>query len=250
MTTGLFIVFEGGDGAGKTTQAAWLAAALDAAGVPNVSTFEPGATWLGRRVRDLVLNPASGAICPAAEALLYIADKAQHVAEVVAPALAAGAVVVSDRYTDSVIAYQGAGRELDDALIEHIASWATGYVTPDLTVLLDADPDDAVTAIEAKDRLEGAGLALHRRARQRFIDLARRHPERYLVLPAKDEVENIASAVRERLATLGVELSVPPSMMFKHENNHFPEDTPADQTGSLQHPAADQVAGHQIQDDS
>ena len=93
----LFIVFEGGDGAGKTTQAAWLAASLAQAGLAHVLTFEPGATWLGTRVRDLVLNPASGPICPAAEALLYIADKAQHVAEIIRPQLASGAVVVSEQ---------------------------------------------------------------------------------------------------------------------------------------------------------
>jgi len=209
----LFIVFEGGDGAGKTTQAAWLAAALEQAGVPHAMTFEPGATWLGVRVRDLVLNPASGPICPPAEALLYIADKAQHVVEVVRPQLASGAVVVSDRYIDSVIAYQGAGRELADDFVEAVANWATGNLVPDLTILLDADPDDAVVAIAAKDRLEGAGLELHRRARQRFLDLAARHPERYLVLPARDTTENIAAAVRARLAECGLTLSAPDGMM-------------------------------------
>ena len=210
---GLFIVFEGGDGAGKTTQAAWLAAALEQADVPHAMTFEPGATWLGVRVRDLVLNPESGPICPTAEALLYIADKAQHVTEVIKPLLATGAVVVSDRYTDSVIAYQGAGRELGDGFIEALASWATGSLVPDLTILLDADPDDAVAAIATKDRLEGAGLELHRRARRCFLDLASRNPERYLVLPARDTPANIAASVRERLAGFGLELSVPDGMV-------------------------------------
>jgi len=209
----LFIVFEGGDAVGKSTQVAWLAASLQQAGTPHVVTFEPGATWLGVRVRDLVLNPASGPICPAAEALLYIADKAQHVAEVVRPAMDDGAVVVSDRYTDSVIAYQGAGRELDADDVERIAKWATGGLRPDLTVLLDADPADAVASIEAKDRLEGAGLDLHGRARQRFLDLAARDANRYLILPAHDSRADIAAAVRARLAGFGLVLSAPQGMM-------------------------------------
>jgi len=212
---GLFVVFEGGDGAGKSTQVAWLAASLEAAGIPHLVTFEPGATWLGTRVRDLVLNPASGPICPPAEALLYIADKAQHVTEVVEPALAAGQVVVCDRYTDSVIAYQGAGRELDgrDPRLADIAAWATGGRRADLTVLLDADPGEAVAAIADKDRLEGAGLALHRRARERFLALAAADPSRYLVLAARSPRELIAAAVRDRLTAFGLKLSAPPGMM-------------------------------------
>ena len=203
---GLFIVFEGGDGVGKSTQVQMLAASLQSAGVRHIITFEPGSTWLGRHVRDLVLNPESGPICPSAEALLYIADKAQHVAEVIDPGLAAGAVVVSDRYTDSVVAYQGAGRELAGEDIERLATWATQGRRPDLTVLLDADPADAVEAIAAKDRLEGAGLELHRRARQCFLDLAARDPEHYLVLDAHQPRETVAAAVRDRLAAMGYAL--------------------------------------------
>ena len=210
---GLFIVFEGGDGVGKSTQVKWLAASLEQAGVSHVITFEPGSTWLGAHVRDLVLNPESGPICPPAEALLYIADKAQHVAEVIDPGLGAGAVVVSDRYTDSVIAYQGAGRELAGEDIERLAAWATQGRRPDLTVLLDADPADAVEAITAKDRLEGAGLDLHRRARQRFLDLAARDPKHYLVLDARQPRDEVAAAVRDRLAGLGLKLSAPQGMM-------------------------------------
>jgi len=211
--TGLFVVFEGGDSVGKSTQVALLAASLTQAGVRYVETFEPGATWLGQRVRDLVLNPASGPICPPSEALLYVADKAQHVAEVIDPALADGVVVVSDRYTDSVIAYQGAGRKLAAADIEKLAAWATGGRRPDLTVLLDADPNDAVETIAAKDRLEGAGLDLHRRARQGFLDLAARDPDHYLVLDARRPREEIAAAVRTRLAVFGLELSAPQGMI-------------------------------------
>ena len=211
--TGLFVVFEGGDGVGKSTQTAWLAASLGQAGLPHTVTFEPGATWLGVRVRDLVLNPASGPICPASEALLYVADKAQHVAEVVRPCLDNGLVVVSDRYTDSVIAYQGAGRQLAGDDLARLVDWATGGLRPDLTILLDADPVEAVGAIVAKDRLEGAGLDLHRRARQCFLDLAALDPDRYLVLPARDPQPVIAAAVRRRLGELGLTLSAPEGMM-------------------------------------
>jgi len=210
---GLFIVFEGGDRVGKSTQVRWLAAALEQAGVPHVVTFEPGATWVGVRVRDMVLNPASGPICPRAEALLYIADKAQHVAEIIEPALDAGQVVVCDRYIDSVIAYQGAGRELDVGDIEHLARWATKGRRPDLTVLLDVDPGEAVETIASKDRLEGAGLELHRRARQRFLDLAAADLDHYLVLPARDARETIAAAVRARLEDFGLELTAPQGMI-------------------------------------
>lgn len=211
--SGLFVVFEGGDGVGKSTQVSLLAAALQQAGISHTVTFEPGATWLGAHVRDLVLNPESGPICPPAEALLYAADKAQHVAEVICPGIAAGQVVISDRYIDSVIAYQGAGRQLGDDTIERLVGWATGGLRPDLTVLLDADPADAVALICQKDRLEDAGLALHQRARQCFLDLAARHPNRYLVLEATAPQADIAAAVRRRLSQLGLNLSAPAEMM-------------------------------------
>jgi len=210
---GLFVVFEGGDSVGKSTQVRWLAASLEQAGVPHLVTFEPGATWVGVRVRDMVLNPASGPISPRAEALLYIADKAQHVAEIIEPALDAGQVVVCDRYVDSVIAYQGAGRELDGDDIAQLSTWATNGRRPDLTVLLDADPGEAVERITSKDRLEGAGLDLHRRARQGFLDLAAADPGRYLVLPARDERQTIAAAVRARLKDFGLELTAPHGMI-------------------------------------
>jgi len=212
---GLFIVFEGGDAVGKSTQMAWLAAALEQAGRPHVETFEPGATWVGERIRDLVLNPASGPICARAEALLYLADKAQHVAEVIKPNLADGLVVVSDRYTDSAIAYQGAGRQLtgDGVEMVELATWATGGLRPDLTILLDADPTEAVEAIEAKDRLEGAGLDLHLRVRQEYLDLAASDPDHYLILSADLPRHEIAAAIRDRLNNFGLELSAPPGMM-------------------------------------
>jgi len=199
---GLFIVFEGGDGVGKSTQARLLAQWLGGQGHEVVLTFEPGDTRAGAVMRSIVLDPATGDLSPRAETLLYAADKAHHVYEVIRPALERGAVVISDRYVDSLLAYQGAGRQLDADRIESIARWATGDLLPDLTVLLDLDPSRGVADIERPDRLEGAGLALHHRAREQFLALAARDPGHYLVLPARDDRETIAAAVRERVASL------------------------------------------------
>ncbi|HOC13164.1 MAG TPA: dTMP kinase [Propionicimonas sp.] len=206
MGEGVFIVFEGGDGVGKSTQATLLAEWAAGQGREVVVTLEPGGTAIGRVLRDLVLNPSWGDVSPRAEALMYAADKAQHVYEVVKPALGRGAVVISDRYVDSMLAYQGAGRVLSVERVEQVARWATEDLLPDLTVLLDLDPDHGLATIAEKDRLEGAGTDLHVRARQFFLDLAARDPEHYLVLPARTGIESIAAAVRERVGEL---LSVP-----------------------------------------
>jgi dTMP kinase len=202
VTAGLFIVFEGGDGVGKSTQAGRLSAWLTEHGREVVRTFEPGDTATGREVRRLVLDHASGELDPRAEALLYAADKAQHLFEVVRPALARGAVVVCDRYIDSMLAYQGAGRVLDLAEVARIARWATDELRPDLTVLLDLDPRQAVGGKAVKDKLESAGESFHDRARQHFLELAAESPDRYLVLPARDPESAIAAAVADRVAAL------------------------------------------------
>ncbi len=213
--TGLFIVFEGGDSAGKTTQVRHLASWLTNRGQPHLLTREPGGTWLGQHVRNLVLDPESGDISSRAECLLYIADKAQHVVEVIKPALARDEVVVSDRYVDSTIAYQSAGRHLPADDVETIARWGTQNLRPDLTVLLDVDPFQAVSRIANKDRIESAGDEFHRRVRQGFLQLAERDPESYLVLPARDSVESIARRVRQRVEVLldAAELSDPPATL-------------------------------------
>ncbi|MDR2619687.1 MAG: dTMP kinase [Propionibacteriaceae bacterium] len=213
MPKGRFIVFEGGDTVGKSTQVRWLAASLEQANVPHLITFEPGATWLGGHLRQLLLDPDSGDICPRSEALLYLADKAQHVAELIQPALEQGLVVVSDRYVDSAIAYQGSGRELAREQVTAVARWATDDLRPDLTVLLDADPDAAVATLTAKDRLESAGLALHRRARQAFLEFAAADPAHYLVIDARLPRETIAAQVRDRLAAFNLKLSPPSDML-------------------------------------
>lgn len=200
--SGLFVVFEGGDGVGKSTQAGLLAEWAREQGVPARVTFEPGDTAAGRLIRRIVLDPATGDLDPRAEALLYAADKAHHLHEVVRPALARGELVVCDRYIDSMLAYQGAGRVLDLAEVAEIARWATAGLLPDLTVLLDLEPERAVGTIADPDRLEGAGADFHQRARVLFLELAARAPERYLVLPARESVEWIAGQVRRRVAAL------------------------------------------------
>ena len=197
--TGLFVVFEGGDGVGKSTQAELLCSALSSRGIGYVKTFEPGDTAAGRQIRHIVLDPSTGDLAPRAEALLYAADKAHHVMSVVEPALQAGAVVVCDRYVDSMLAYQGAGRVLDLAEVERVARWATDDLRPDVTVLLDIHPEEALTGIAEKDRLEAAGADLHERARRLFLLLAERDPEHYLVLPARDSIPDIADRILDRV---------------------------------------------------
>jgi dTMP kinase len=199
---GVFVVFEGGDGVGKSTQVERLCATLAAAGREVVRTFEPGDSLLGARIRRLVLDPETGDLAPRAEALLYAADKAQHLHAVVRPALRRGAVVVCDRYVDSMLAYQGAGRVLAEAEVEQVARWATEDLRPDLTVLLDVDPRQAVHTKVAKDRLEAAGATFHERARASFLALAARDPSSYLVLDARRTIDDLAAAVAARVQTL------------------------------------------------
>jgi dTMP kinase len=199
---GVFVVFEGGDGVGKTTQVDRLCAWLNNAGHEVLKTFEPGDTTVGAMIRQIVLDPATGEMSPRAEALLYAADKAQHIFAVVQPALERGAVVVCDRYVDSMLAYQGAGRVLKPAEIEHIAHWATGGLRADLTVVLDAELSLTVHAKSEKDRLESAGELFHERTRQFFLELARRDPVRYLVLDARASRDEIAAQVAARVAPL------------------------------------------------
>jgi dTMP kinase len=208
---GLFVVFEGGEGAGKSTQVARLADALRARGFDVVVTREPGATDVGERIRSLLLHGDAGpagvaALTPRAEALLYAADRAHHVASVVRPALARGAVVISDRYVDSSLAYQGAGRTLPVDEVSWLSSWATGGLKPDLVVLLDVEPGTGLRRVGARggaaDRLESESLAFHERVRYAFLDLAAADPNRYLVLDANRSPEVVADAVRDRVVEL------------------------------------------------
>ena len=200
--TGLFVVFEGGDAVGKSTQ---VRALVDWVSEQGVRSCRPSSPGTPRSVGPSVgpsSTPPPVDLSPRTEALLYAADKAQHLAEVVLPALAAGAVVVCDRYVDSMLAYQGAGRVLAPAELASVARWATEDLRPHLTVLLDLDPGEAVAAKVDKDRLEAAGDDLHRRARDFFLALAEADPEHYLVLPARLPIAEIAERVRERVRPL------------------------------------------------
>ncbi|MFC7329227.1 dTMP kinase [Marinactinospora rubrisoli] len=197
---GTFIVLEGGEGAGKSTQVRQLAIWLREEGFDVVTTREPGATKLGMRLRALLLDREHTGMSSRAEALLYAADRAEHVSSVIRPALLRGAIVISDRYVDSTLAYQGAGRELDQADIEPINTWATGELVPDLTVLLDLPPDEGINRLgRPADRLESEPLEFHARVRQGFRDLAERAPERYLVLDAQLPPEEVTRAIQRRI---------------------------------------------------
>ncbi|MEU9310330.1 dTMP kinase [Streptomyces sp. NPDC048256] len=201
--TGFFIALEGGDGAGKSTQAEALAEWIRAKGHEVVLTREPGATPVGKRLRSILLDVSSAGLSHRAEALLYAADRAEHVDTVVRPALERGAVVITDRYIDSSVAYQGAGRDLSPTEIARISRWATNGLVPHLTVLLDVSPEAARERFtEAPDRLESEPAEFHTRVRSGFLTLAAADPGRYLVVDAAQEPEAVTTAVRHRLDQL------------------------------------------------
>ena len=200
--TGLFLCFEGGEGAGKSTQSRLLREALEADGFGVLLTFEPGDTGVGKELRRIVLDPATGHLADRTEALLYAADKAEHVDTVVRPALARGEVVITDRYVDSTLAYQGAGRALDVAEVERVARWATGDLRPHLTVVLDLEPSAGLGRFKGRDRIEGESLAFHQRVREAFVAMAAASPEHYLVLDARAPIAEIHAAIMARLRPL------------------------------------------------
>lgn len=207
---GLFVAFEGGDGAGKSTQARLLGEWLEGLGYAVGHTREPGGTALGRQIRELLLHGADGSVSARAEALLFAADRAHHVASVVRPALQRGVVVLSDRYLDSSVAYQGAARELGHEEVRELSLWAVEGLVPDLTVLLDVAAGEGRARRGAvHDRLERETDDFHDRVRHGFLDLAAREPARYVVLDATSPVEELAARVRERLAPL-LALTTPP----------------------------------------
>ncbi|GAA1520983.1 dTMP kinase [Agromyces terreus] len=205
MSRGVFITLEGGDGTGKTTQSELLESWLVAQGRAVVRTREPGGTDVGVEVREIVLHHR-GDIAPRAEALLYAADRAHHVATLVRPALERGDVVIQDRYIDSSVAYQGAGRVLDPEAVRGLSEWATEGLLPDLTVLLDLDAASARERLDGArtryDRLEAEASEFHDRVRSAYLALAAAEPERFLVVDAAQPVEAIAEAVRARVSTL------------------------------------------------
>ncbi|WP_052665469.1 dTMP kinase [Nitriliruptor alkaliphilus] len=198
---GVFVAFEGGDGAGKSTQIRLLRSAVERAGWDAVVTREPGGTPLGEAIREVLLSPTSDAMGDRTEALLYAAARAQHVDEVIRPALEKGAVVLCDRYVDSSIVYQGHGRQLGQRAVADLNAWATGDLRPDLVVLLDVDPAEGLRRATqhggGPDRLEAAGLEFHRAVATAYRRLAEADPDRYLVLDAQRPVEQLHRVVRE-----------------------------------------------------
>jgi len=196
---GLFITLEGGDGSGKSTQAALLEAWLVGEHRTVVRTREPGGTDFGTEVREIVLH-SRGDISPRAEALLYAADRAHHISTKVRPALERGDVVIQDRYLDSSVAYQGAGRVLDSAEIRRLSLWAAEGLLPDLTILLDLDETEARRRLDGArtrfDRLENEKSEFHARVRAAFLDLAAKEPDRFLVLDASLPAETLAARIR------------------------------------------------------
>ena len=206
QSPGLFIAFEGGDGAGKSTQAARLAGALEARGLTVLRTREPGGTPIGEKLRSLVLEHGHGRIDAHTEALIFAASRAAHASQVIRPALERGEVVLTDRYIDSSVAYQGAGRDLGTDAVRSINEWATSGLQPDLTVLLDVHPADGrsrrTAGDAAEDRLESEADEFHARIRQAFLDLAASRPESYLVLEAQQSVDELAARILDRVNQL------------------------------------------------
>jgi dTMP kinase len=203
--TGLFITLEGGDGSGKSTQAQLLTDWLEQQGRTVVRSREPGGTDVGSEIREIVLHHL-GEIAPRAEALLYAADRAQHIATKVRPALARNEIVIQDRYIDSSVAYQGAGRVLGAAEVRDLSLWAAEGLLPDLTILLDLDETVARDRLDADnkrfDRLEAEKNDFHARVREAYLELALAEPDRFLVLDASFPVETLADSIRARVAAL------------------------------------------------
>ena len=212
-TEGIFISFEGGEGTGKSTQSKLLAEWLQQEGETVTLSFEPGGTPLGKELRKILLGHETGSISPRAEALLYAADRADHVESVIRPALARGEVVINDRYMDSSIAYQGAGRVLIPAEVARISRWATETLYPTLTILIDVPAIIGLGRLTSMDRLEAEPVEFHERVRQEFLQLAMLDPERYLVIDGTASVQDIHEAIIARVAEL-------PALKRNAENPH------------------------------
>lgn len=198
MRQGLFITLEGVDGVGKTTQALLLKECLEQKGHRVLHTFEPGGTNLGGQIRQLLLNPEHQELHSMTEILLYAADRAQHVFEIVLPALQEGHTVICERFIDSSIAYQGYGLGLDIEAIGTINHWASGGLVPDFTIYFDADPAESLTKTKG-DRIEQRTLDYYERVRNGFLAIAHREPERVKVISATGSREEVASRVLEAL---------------------------------------------------
>jgi dTMP kinase len=201
-TQGIFIAFEGGEGTGKSTQSKLLAQWLEQEGESVVLTREPGGTDLGKDLRKILLGHETGAISPRAEALLYAADRAHHVYSVIRPALERGDVVITDRYFDSSVAYQGAGRVLNPAEVARISRWATESLYPTLTILIDVPAEIGLGRLQSRDRLEAESNDFHERVRQEYLQIAMMDPERYFVVDGTQPVNEIHRQITERVSEI------------------------------------------------
>lgn len=199
---GVFIAFEGGEGSGKSTQTRILQAWLEEKGLPVLLTREPGGTELGWHLRKILLDLSSTEVALKTEALLFAADRAEHLARVIAPALSRGEVVISDRYVDSLIAYEIGGRQLQNEEVRRIATWATDGLLPDLTVLLDVSPSIGLSRRGELDRMESQPLEFHERVRATYLELAGADPDRYLVIDAEQNSEAISVTIQRRCEVL------------------------------------------------
>ena len=199
---GVFIAFEGGEGIGKSTQSQLLKEWLEQEGETVVLSREPGGSDLGIEIRKILLSHSTGEISPRAEALLYAADRAHHVYSVIRPALAQGEVVISDRYFDSSIAYQGAGRVLEPGEVARISRWATESLFPTLTIIIDLPPQIGLARLKSKDRLESQPIDFHERVRQEFLQLAALDPERYVIIDGNQSIEETHTAIISRVSEI------------------------------------------------
>jgi dTMP kinase len=203
---GLFIAFEGGDGAGKSTQARHLAGHLEALGDTVIMTREPGGTPIGDKLRALVLDHGNGTIDARTEALMFAASRAAHVDQVIRPAQARGDIIITDRYIDSSVAYQGSGRELGVTPLRDLNAWATLGLRPDLTILLDVPESTGrmrrTGRVFAEDRIEAESDAFHAKIRTAFLHEAARTPTAYLVLDARRPRAEVARAISARVTAL------------------------------------------------
>lgn len=196
----MFITVEGLDGCGKSTQIALLAQWLEEQGIKPVLTREPGGTWLSEEIRRLLLKPGAEPISPVAELYLYAAARAEHVYRVIRPALTAGRVVLCDRFNDSTLAYQVAGRGLDRTWVETVTAGATGGLVPELTFFFDLAPTQALARVRSADRLEQEDLTFFERVRAEYLAIARAEPERVVVLEGDRPVAEIQAKVRQQVA--------------------------------------------------
>ncbi len=203
--TGLFITFEGGEGCGKSTQIAALKARLEAMGKTVVQTREPGGTPLGESVRNLLqYDDAGQGMSPEAELLLFAASRAQHVRELVAPAIAEGQIVLCDRFLDSTTVYQGVARAIDSKKVDTINQFAIGDTKPDLTILIDLPPEIGLARVHARsngklDRMEKEAIEFFQAVRQGYLDLAKSEPKRFLVLDGSQSVEELETQIWQKV---------------------------------------------------